>query len=148
LGERAHPTPVRRFGVRLHTVGMSVRETVSILELLDVERSHSTVYNWLHTLSEAQIDPPMAEPSRVAVNERQIEVAGEKKWHYAAINTESRLLLEVDVFSRRGIDPAAAFLHRISEKCDIGNTEILVDATGYLTALARRKLSGQINYRE
>ncbi len=28
------PTPVRRFGVRLHTAGLSIRETVAILALL------------------------------------------------------------------------------------------------------------------
>jgi transposase-like protein len=48
-----------------------------------------------------------ASPSRVAVGEKQIKVDGEKKWLYAAIDTESKLLLEVDVFSRRGTDPAA-----------------------------------------
>jgi transposase-like protein len=49
------------------------------------------------------------------------------------------------VFSRRGTDPAAAFLHRLTEKHDVANTEFLVDAAGYLTALARRELSGQLN---
>jgi transposase-like protein len=54
----------------------------------------------VHTLSEAQSDPPTAMPSRVAVDEKQIEVDGETKWLYAAIDIESRLLLEIDVFSR------------------------------------------------
>ena len=48
-----------------------------------------------------------AEPSRVAVDEKQITVDGEKKWLYAAIDTDSKLLLEIEVFSRRGTDPAA-----------------------------------------
>ncbi|QIO25342.1 IS6 family transposase [Haloarcula sp. JP-L23] len=142
------PTPVRRFGVRLHTAGLSTRETVAILDLLGVERSHGAVWNWVHTLSEAQSDPPTAEPSRVAVDEKQIEVDGEKKWLYAVIDTDSRLLLEVDVFSRRGTDPAAAFLHRLTQKHDVADTEFLVDAAGYLTALERRELSGQLDYRE
>ena len=142
------PTPVRRFGVRLHTAGLSIRETVAILEVLGVDRSHGAVWNWVHTLSEAQSDPPTAAPSRVAVDEKQIEVDGEKKWLYAAIDTESKLLLEVDVFSRRGSDPAAAFLHRLTEKHDLADAEFLVDAASYLTALARRELSGQLNYRE
>jgi len=142
------PTSVRRFGVRLHTAGLSIRETVAILDLLGVDRSHGAVWNWVHTLSEAQSDPPTAEPSRVAVDEKQITVDGEKKWLYAAIDIESRLLLEIDVFSRRGTDPAAAFLHRLTEKHDVADTEFLVDAAGYLTALARRELSGQLNHRD
>jgi len=134
--------------VRLHTAGLSIRETVAILELLGVDRSHGAVWNWVHTLSETQSDPPTASPSRVAVDEKQIEVDGETKWLYAAIDVESRLLLEIGVFSRRGTDPAAAFLHRLTEKHDVAGTEFLVDAAGHLTALARRELSGQLDYQE
>ncbi|SEP31113.1 DDE domain-containing protein [Halorientalis persicus] len=65
---------------------------------------------------------------------------------YAAIDTDSKLLLKIDVYSRRGIGPAAAFLHRLTEKHDVSDTEFLVDAGGYLTALVRQKLSGQLNY--
>jgi transposase-like protein len=50
------------------------------------------------------------------------------------IDTESKLLLEIDVLSRRGTDPAAAFLHRLQEKHELDDTEFLVDAGGYLTA--------------
>ncbi|MFB9811557.1 IS6 family transposase [Haloarcula sebkhae] len=141
------PTPVRRFGVRLHTAGLSIRETVAISDLLGVDLSHGAVWNWVHTLSEAQSDPPTPQPSRVAVDEKQITVDGEKKWLYAAVDTDSKLLLEVDVFSRRGTDPAAASLHRLTQKHDVAETEFLVDAGGYLTALARRELSGRLDYR-
>jgi len=58
-------------------------------------------------IAERQNDPPTAEPSWVAVDEKQIEVDGEKKWLYAAIDTESKLLLEVYIYSRRGVCPAA-----------------------------------------
>jgi len=47
------PTHVQRFGVRLHTAGLSIRETVAILDLLGVDRSHGAAWNWVHTLSEA-----------------------------------------------------------------------------------------------
>ena len=71
-----------------------------------------------------------------------------KKWLYAAVDTESKLLLEVDVFSCCGTDPAAAFSHRLTEKHDVADAEFLVDGVGYLTALARQELSGQLNYTE
>ena len=126
------PTPVRRFGVGLHTAGMSIRETVAILELLGVDRSHGAVWNWVHTLSEAQSDPPTATPSRVAVDEKQIEVDGEKKWLFAAIDTDSKLLLEIDVYSRRGTDPAAltraTALVRTSEISDFRGRRSCIDS--------------------
>jgi len=100
----------------------------------------------VHTLSEAQSDPPTASPSRVAVDEKQIEVGGENKWLYAAVDGNSKLLLEGDVYSRRGTDPAAAFLHRLTKKHDVADTEFLVDAGGYLTALACHELSGRLDY--
>ncbi len=140
------PTPVRVFWVRLHSMGLSVREVVTVLELLGIDRSHGATWNWTHKLSEAQSDPPTAQPSRVAVDEKQIEVDGEKKWLYAAIDTESKLLLEIDMFSRRGTNPATAFLHRLTEDHDLDETAFLVDADGYLTALARYELSGQLDY--
>ena len=65
-------------------------------------------------LAETQSDPPTAEPSRVTVDEKQIEVDGEKKWLYAAIDTDSKLFLEVDVYNRRGTDPAAFTRARLS----------------------------------
>jgi transposase-like protein len=72
-------------------MGLSVREVAAVLEVLGVDRSHGAVWNWTHDLAD----------------EKQIEVDGEEKWLYAAIDTESKLLLEIDVYSRRGTDPAA-----------------------------------------
>jgi hypothetical protein len=48
------PTLVRVFGVRLHSIGMSVREVAAVLELLDVDRSHGAVWNGTHDLADAQ----------------------------------------------------------------------------------------------
>ena len=92
--------------------------------------------------------PRLTRRRRVTVDEKQITVDGETKWLYAAIDTDSKLLLEVDVFSRRGTDPASAFLHRLTEKHDVSDTEFLTDAGGYLTALARLNLRGGLNYSE
>jgi len=50
------------------------------------------------------------------------------------------------VFSRCGTDPAAAFPYRLTEKQDVADTELLVDAGGYLTALTRHELSGRLDY--
>ena len=46
------PIPILRLGVRFHTAGLSVRETVAILDLLGVDRSHGAVWNWVHTVAE------------------------------------------------------------------------------------------------
>ncbi len=70
---------------------------------------------------------------------------GEQSWLYAAIDTETKLLLDVAVFGRRGTDPVAAFLHGMAEKHDLSEAVFLVDGYGYLTALARLDLSGRLD---
>ncbi|ELY97282.1 transposase [Natrialba chahannaoensis JCM 10990] len=78
--------------------------------------------------------------------EKQIGIDGEKKWLYAVINIDPRLLLEIAVYSRCGTESAAAFLHRLIEKHDIDEIEFLADSGAYLTSFAHHELSGQLNY--
>ncbi|OLZ39215.1 transposase [Natrinema saccharevitans] len=139
-------TPVRAFAVRLHQTGCSLRETTTILAELGVQRSHGAVWNWVHRLADSGRDPPEAQPKRVAVDETAVKINGEWSWLYAAIDTETKLILDVALFGRHGTDPAAAFLHRLTEKHDLSDAEFLVDQFGYRTALARLGLSGQVNY--
>ncbi len=131
------PTPVRVFGVRLHSLGLSVRETTAVLRWLGVERSHEAVWAWTHRLADRQPDPQTVKPSRVAVDETAIRVNGQWRWLYAAIDVETELVLDAEVFGRRGTDPAAAFLHRVNEKHDLFGAVFLVDQFGYRTSLTR-----------
>ena len=139
-------TPVRAFAVRLHAAGLSLRETTAILELLGVERTHGAVWNWVHRLADSVSDPPSATPTRVAVDETAVRINGELSWVYAAIDLETKVLLDVALFGRRGTEPAAAFLHGLTQKHDCSQAVFLVDGFGYLTALSRLGLSGQLDY--
>lgn len=71
--------------MRLHTMGLSVREAVSVLDFLGVDCSHDAVWKLTHDLADTQPDPPTATPSQVAVDEKQTEVNGEAKWLYAEL---------------------------------------------------------------
>jgi putative transposase len=139
-------TPVRAFAVRLHATGCSLRETTSILAELGVERSHGAVWNWVHRIADSVADPPTAQPSRVAVDETAVKINGEWSWLYAAIDLDTKLILDVALFGRHGTNPAAAFLSRLAEKHDLSDTVFLVDQFGYRTALSRLGLSGQVDY--
>ncbi|MDL0133711.1 IS6 family transposase [Halobacterium salinarum] len=139
-------TPVRAFAVRLHATGCSLRETTTILAELGVERSHQAVWQWVHRLADSVPDPPTAKPSRVAVDETAVKINGEWSWLYAAIDLDTKLILDVALFGRHGTDPAAAFLSRLAEKHDLSDTTFLVDQFGYRTALARLGLNGRVDY--
>jgi transposase-like protein len=56
-----------------------VREVEGILDWLGVDRCYQAVWNWKEKLADEQSDPPTAEPSRVAVDEKQIKVDGQKE---------------------------------------------------------------------
>lgn len=127
--DKRNSTPVQVFGVRLHSMGLSLREVIAVSDLFGVDRSNGAVWNWTHTLREAQSNPPTAAPSRVAVDEK-------------------RVLMDIDVFIRRWSDTAAAFLHRLTQKQDLSDAEFLVGAAGYLNALTSRELNGQLIYSE
>ncbi|MFH5801826.1 IS6 family transposase [Haladaptatus sp. CMAA 1911] len=130
--ERA-ATPVRAFAVRFHATGCSLRETKAILAVLGVKRSHQAIFQWVRRVSDSVSDPPSATPTRVAVDETAVKINGEWSWVYAAIDTETKLLLDVKVFDRHGTDQAATFL---------------VDGYGYRTATFRIGLSGRLDYTE
>ena len=105
-------TPVRCLAVRLHLIGLSFREVKAVLDWLGVECCHQAVWYWKETLTETQSDSPTAESSRVTSTRNRPKSMVEKKWLYAATDTESKLLL--DVYSRHGTDPAAFTRARLS----------------------------------
>ena len=82
------------------------------------------------------------------MDETAVKINGEWFWVYAAIHIGAKLILDVELFGRHGTDPAAAFLHRLTEKHDLTETVFLVDGCGYQIALARLGLSGQLDYVE
>lgn len=68
----------------------------------------------------------MAQPRRVAIDETAVKINGEWSWLYAAIDLDTKMTLHVAVFERHRTDPAAAFLHAVTEKHDCSNTVFLV----------------------
>ena len=54
-------------------------------------------------------------------------------------------MLHVQLSKHRGTDPAAEFLRTLKEKHRVSDAEFLVDGMGYLTALARTGLAGDLN---
>ena len=100
----------------------------------------------MNRLADSVGDPPSAQPTWVAVDETAVQINSEWSWVYAAIILETKVLLDAAVFGRRGTDPAAAFLHGLTQKHDCSQTVLLVDGFGYLTAILRLELSGRLNY--
>jgi transposase-like protein len=63
----ATPMILIKLGIQLHLTGLSLSNTVPFLEIFGVERSRSTVHNWVH---KANLDLEEGrQPTQVAVDE-------------------------------------------------------------------------------
>ena len=83
----ATPRLLMKLSIQLHLAGLSLSNTVSILELFGVERVRSTVHNWVH---KAELQPEAGRsPDRVAVDETVIRLDDEQYWLYAAVDPET-----------------------------------------------------------
>ena len=49
---------LRVLAVRLHSTGVSLRETAAALESIGIFRSHQAIFQWIHRVGEEAPDPP------------------------------------------------------------------------------------------
>jgi len=66
----ATPRLLMKLSIQLHLAGLSLSNTVSILDIFGVDRARSTVHNWVH---KADLQPKDGRsPNHVAVDETVI----------------------------------------------------------------------------
>jgi hypothetical protein len=93
------PEPAMKLGIRLHLAGLSLSNTISILERLGVERCRSTVHNWVQ---KADLQPTDgADSDHVAVDETVIQLNDKRYWLHAAVDPETNRLLHVKLSRTR-----------------------------------------------
>ena len=87
-----------------------------------------------------------ASPSKIAIDETAAKISGEWSWVYAAIDVETKLILDVELFGQHSTGSAAAFLHGLRKKHDLSVAELPVDRFGYPTApyLSRVERSSEL----
>ena len=147
-GERT-PAGLIRLACALHATAASLAEIRDLLTWFGSSRSRPAIHNWCHSFAEYHEQAFTAEPDRIAVDEKQVQLAEEQKvWLYAAIDIDSKVVLHARLSEHRGRDPAETFLRELKEKHCVEDAEFLVDGMGYLTALARVDLSGHLDYSE
>jgi putative transposase len=135
----ATPRLLMKLSIQLHLAGLSLSNTVSILELFGVERVKSTVHNWVH---KADLQPEGGRsPDHVAVDETVIRLNDEQYWLYAAVDPETNELLHTKLQPTRTNVLAHAFFTELREKHDVDDAVFLVDgATPLKDACTRHGL--------
>ena len=92
----ATPQLLMKLSIQLHLAGLSLSNTVSVLERFGVERARSTIHNWVH---KAELQPESGRsPDHVAVDETVIRLNNEQYWLYAAVNPKINESLHVRLF--------------------------------------------------
>jgi transposase-like protein len=121
----ATPRLMMKLSIQLHLAGLSLSNTVSILEIFGVERARSTVHNWVH---KADLQPESGRcPDHVAVDETVIRLNDEQYWLYAAVDPETNELLHANFEPTTTKVLAQSFLTELSEKHDVSDAVFLID---------------------
>ena len=135
----ATPRLLMKLSIQLHLAGLSLSNTVSVLELFGVDRVKSTVHNWVH---KADLQPEDGRsPDHVALDETVIRLDDEQYWLYAAVDPETNELLHTKLEPTRTNVLAHAFFTELREKHDVEDAVFLVDgATPLKDACTRHGL--------
>ena len=132
----ATPQLLMKLSIQLHLAGLSLSNTVSILEIFGVERARSTVHNWVH---KADLQPEEGRsPDHVAVDETVIRLNDEQYWLYAAVDPETNELLHTKLEPTRTNVIAYSFFSELREKHDVDDAVFLVDGAKPLNDACRR----------
>ncbi|ELY77232.1 hypothetical protein C486_17345 [Natrinema gari JCM 14663] len=122
--------------IQLHLAGLSLSNTVRVLEIFGVKRARSTVHNWVH---KADLQPNSCRnPDHVAVDETVIRLVDEQYWLYAAVDPASNQLLYTKLEPTRNKGIASAFFTELREKHDVDDAVILVDGDKSLNYACQR----------
>ena len=143
------PAWLIRLACAAHAAAASLAECRDLCEWFGVSRTRAAIHHWYQSYAEHYDQDFTADPDRIAVDEKQIQLEEERKvWLYAAIDVDSKLVLHARLSQNRGTDPATTFLRELKEEHRVSDAEFLVDGMGYLTALAKTDLLGDLNYSE
>jgi len=113
----ATPRELMRLSIQLHLRGLSLSDTVRVLERFGVERARSTVHNWVQ---KAELQPADGKsPDHVAVDETVIKLTDERYWLFAAVDPATNEFLHVRLFPTRNAGLTGIFLAELGEKHDI-----------------------------
>jgi transposase-like protein len=133
----ATPRLLMKLSIQLHLAGLSLSNTVSVLELFGVERARSTIHNWVQ---KAELQPQDGQsPDQIAVDETVIHLGDEQYWLYAAVDPKSNELLYTALEPTRTNAIANNFFRTLREKHDVDDTVFLIDGAPQLKDACTRQ---------
>jgi len=137
------PESAMAIGIQSHLAGLSLSNTVDLLEDLGVHRSRKAIHDWVQ---KAHLQPEAGQsPNQIALDETVIRINDQQYWLYAAGDPETNDLLHLRLFSTTTTALTEMFLMELREKHDVEDAVFLVDGAQHLqTALHRAGLRFQM----
>ncbi|MDS0223452.1 IS6 family transposase [Haloarcula sp. S1AR25-5A] len=137
------PEPAMALGIQSHVAGLSLSNTVELLDSLGVQRSRKAIHDWVQ---KADLQPESGRsPNQIALDETVIRINDQQYWLYAAADPQTNELLHVRLFSTTTTALTEIFLNELRQKHDIETAVFLVDGAKHLqTALQRVGLRFQM----
>ena len=137
------PESAMALGIQSHVAGLSLSNTVELLEAVGVERSRKAIHDWVQ---KADLQPePGRSPNQIALDETVIRINNQQFWLYAAADPDTNELLHIRLFSTTTTALTEIFLRELRQKHDVETAEFLVDGAKHLqTALQRAGLRFQM----
>jgi putative transposase len=137
------PEPAMKIGIQSHVAGLSLSNTVELLEALGIQRSRKAIHDWVQ---KADLQPEAGKsPNQIALDETVIRINDQQFWLYAAADPQSNDLLHVRLFTTTTTALTEIFLRELRQKHDVETAEFLVDNAKHLqTALSRAGLRFQM----
>ena len=130
------PEPAMKLGIQMHLAGLSLSNTISILENLGVKRSRKAVHDWVQ---KADLQPTSGKaPNQVAVDETVIRINDQQYWLYAAADPATNDLLHLRLFSTTTTALTEIFLRELRQNHDVEDAVFLVDGATHLQAALHR----------
>ena len=130
------PEPAMKLGIQLYLAGLSLSNTILILDIFDVDRCRSTVHNWVQKADLQRAGG--ADPDHVAVDETVIQLNNERFWLCAAVDSATNRLLHVKLSTTRNQAITEMFLTELREKHLVDDALFLVDSAPWLQAALHR----------
>lgn len=84
-------------GIQLQSAGLSVSNTVSILEGVGVERSRNAIHDWVQTAN-LQLTEGRS-PNHVVLDETEIRINDQQFWLYTTADPDTNKLLRPRLFA-------------------------------------------------
>ncbi|MBV0926238.1 IS6 family transposase [Halomicroarcula limicola] len=137
------PELAMKIGIQSHVAGLSLSNTVGLLDSLGVQRSKKAIHDWVQ---KADLQPESGRsPNQIALDETVIRINDEQFWLYAAADPQTNQLLHVRLFSTTTTALTEIFLRELQQKHDVETAVFLVDGAQHLqTALQRAGLRFQM----